>query len=466
MLSLRDLMAVSFMTALSGILPSVPLTMGCSTMQNDQAPVQTHPDTLAREMRRVLDDEFAAWYPRSVDTLYGGFFSDLDYRWNVEGLQAKFVVSQARHVWSAAHAEQFYNTQTPFRQLAAHGAAFLRGTMWDSRWGGLYDLVSREGEPVLEDGRIIKRAYGNAFAIYGLAEYTAATGDTSALRLAQETFRWLEAHSYDPLHGGYFQFMERDGTPLEQGWHGVPPKDQNSTIHLLEAFTRLYEVWPDSMVRMRLEGLLRLVRDVITTPRGYMVLFFGRDWTPVTYATASAELRAENYEFDHVSFGHDVETAYLMLEASAALGLKNDTATLTVAKRMVDHTLAYGWDRDHGGLFDGGYYLPGAEQPSIVRSTKEWWCQTEALNSFLLMADLFPAEAAHYYDRFCAQWDYCKKYVIDFEHGGWYWGGIDAVPGNTRVPKASIWKCNYHTSRALINCIRRLQGRSTRSSGG
>ena len=148
-----------------------------------------------------------------------------------------------------------------------------------------------------------------------------------------------------------------------------------------------------------------------------------------------------------------------MLEASAALGLKDDSATLRVARRMVDHALAFGWDGEHGGLFDGGYYEQGQDRPSIVRPTKEWWCQAEALNSFLLMSDLFSDESARYYEKFCAQWDYCKKFVIDYEHGGWYWGGIDGAPRNTHVPKASIWKCNYHTSRALINCIRRIHTR-------
>jgi mannobiose 2-epimerase len=152
-----------------------------------------------------------------------------------------------------------------------------------------------------------------------------------------------------------------------------------------------------------------------------------------------------------------VETAYLMLEASEALGIKNDAATLTVAKKMVDHTLKYGWDKERGGIYDGGYYANGENQPSIVRNTKEWWCQVEALNSFLLMSDLFPRDKRDYFGKFCSQWEYCKKYLIDHEYGGWYWGGIDIVPQNKYVPKVSIWKCNYHTSRGLINCINRLE---------
>jgi len=458
--TIRRLHVVSFVLLFFMLSTSVFSTMGCATMNDKQAPAQTNLDTIAFQMRGALDAEFAAWYPRSVDTHCGGFFSDLDYAWNVDGPQQKFVVTQARHVWSAAHAARFYNTDTPFTAIAAHGIAFLRDKMWDPHRGGFYDMVTREGEPILEDGRIIKKAYGNSFAVYALAECAGVAGDTAALRMAQETFRWLEAHSYDPQHGGYFQFIDHEGTPLEKGWRDSPPKDQNSSIHLLEAFTTLYQVWPDPTVRKRLEELLHLVRDVITTPRGYMVLFFERDWTPVSFVKSSAAVRARNYEFDHVSFGHDVETAYLMLEASAALGLKNDTTTMRVARKMVDHALAYGWDAGRGGIFDGGFYLDGADRPSLTRTTKEWWCQAEALNSFLHMSELFPGDAAHYVGKFCEQWDYCTKFLIDPEHGGWYWGGLDSAPEHSHSPKASIWKCNYHTSRALINCIRRIHARN------
>jgi mannobiose 2-epimerase len=367
------------------------------------------------------------------------------------------IVTQARHVWAASNAALFHQKDDGLRKVAAHGVEFLKSKMWDREFGGFYNLVDREGVPITDGGQIIKQAYGNAFAIYGLAAYYKTWGDTSALNLAKEAFQWLEHHSYDPKYGGYFQFLSRDRLPFKEGYRGVPPKDQNSTIHLLESFTELYSVWHDPTLKERLHSLLRIVRDTITTDKGYMMLFFNRDWTPISYRDSSQEVRERNYEFDHVSFGHDVETPYLMLEASHALGIRNDTTTLRVAKKMVDHVLANGWDNEHGGIYDGGFYFKGDDKPKIVKNTKEWWSQVEAFNSFLLMSNLFPDDEHHYYDKFCIQWNYCKKHVIDNEHGGWYWGGADIVPDNRFSVKGSIWKCNYHTSRGLINCIKRLK---------
>lgn len=410
---------------------------------------------IAVEMRRVLDDELERWYPLSIDTTCGGFFSDINEQWELDGKQDKMIVTQARHVWSAAHAAMFYQKDNALRNVAAHGLRFLKTKMWDQQFGGYYTLVDRRGEPLKE--MVVKRADGNAYAIYGLATYYRASGDTVALKMAQETFEWLEKHSYDPQYGGYFQYMSQDGIALRNGFNGAPPKDQNSSIHLLECLTELSRVWPDPKLRDRLHSLLQIIRDRIATERGYMILSFTRDWNPVSYRDSSADVREKNYEFDHVSFGHDVETAYLMLEASEALGLHNDTSTVNVAKKMIDHALEHGWDRERGGLYDGGYYFAGEKKPRIVRNTKEWWSQAEALNALLMMSDRFPDDGHRYYEKFCTQWEYCKKYLIDNERGGWYWGGTDMVPGNTHFPKSSIWKCNYHTSRALINCINRLK---------
>jgi mannobiose 2-epimerase len=403
-------------------------------------------DTLLVEVQKILDNEFKLFYPLSIDTLYGGFFSDINYKWELDGRQNKMIVTQARHIWSTANAALFYNNNEMTR-IAEHGFKFLKNKMWDQKFGGFYDLVNRKGEPLNENGKIIKRAYGNAFAIYGLAAYYKASGDTGALKLARETFNWLEKNSYDSLFGGYFQFLSRDGKPFREGFENVPPKDQNSSIHLLEAFTELYSVWPDKKLKERLTSLQQIIRDTITTDKGYMNLFFKRDWTPV--------LNGE-YEIDHVSFGHDVETAYLLLEASDVLGIENDTNTLEAAKRMVDHALQNGWDEEYGGLYNGGYYYDiKQKQASIINNEKEWWSQAEALNSFLMMSELFPNDKK-YYEKFLFLWDYTKKYLIDNENGGWFWGGIDKAPNHKFTPKVTIWKCNYHTSRSLINCIKRL----------
>jgi mannobiose 2-epimerase len=177
------------------------------------------------------------------------------------------------------------------------------------------------------------------------------------------------------------------------------------------------------------------------------------------------ESREAHYDIDHISFGHDVETAYLMMEASARLGIRDDSVTLAVAKKKVDYALRYGWDIAHGGLYDGGFLAGGDSRVVIVRDTKEWWAQAEALNSFLMMSALYPDDTLRYFEKFRTQWRFCERYVIDGENGGWYWDALDTKPESRYSPKGSIWKADYHTSRAMINCIRRLDLLTTHGKG-
>jgi mannobiose 2-epimerase len=424
----------------------------------------TESKELIEEIQSSLKSELLdVWYPVSLDTVYGGFLCDFTFDWQADRPQNKMLVTQARHLWTASEAAMFYNDA--YRKIAEHGFQFLRDKMWDEKYGGFYMLRDRQGGHASRPFSDEKRAYGIAFSIYAIAAYYSMSGDSTALNLAIKTFRWLDKHSHDPEYKGYFDHTRRDGSWYNSdSLKNSPPssaslcwKDQNSSIHLLEAFTALYAIWPDSQLRQRLEEMLSLIRDVITTESGYMTLFFARDWTPVSLRDSSDAMRQANWYYDHVSFGHDVETAYLMLEASAVLGRKGDARTLAIAKNMVDHSLAKGWDVENGGFYDAGYYFDDSDSITIINDVKTWWVQAEGLNALLLMAKLFPQEEK-YHDAFIKQWAYIKRYLIDHEHGGWYAEGLDKSPDQRRAAKASEWKVNYHTARALLNCIKRLKG--------
>jgi mannobiose 2-epimerase len=159
-----------------------------------------------------------------------------------------------------------------------------------------------------------------------------------------------------------------------------------------------------------------------------------------------------------------VETAYLLLEASHVAGLKDDTTTLRVAKKMVDHALLNGWDSVAGGFYDEGYYFKDKPGITIIRDTKNWWAQAEGLNTLLLMADLFPEDNQRYFEKFRTMWAYIDKNLIDHEHGEWYSGGLDKQPQFKTALKGHIWKAAYHQYRSMENCVKRLRG-NTQEAG-
>lgn len=432
-----------------GVIVMTVLSIGLTVRSPASA---GEPQAIEDAMRTMLE----AWYPKVIDEEHGGYISSFSHDWKMTGSQEKMIVTQARHLWTLSKVTTLFPDDPGYPEFAGHGFDFLKDHMWDDEYGGFFQLVTREGEPIPDSQfgeNHPKTLYGNAFAIYGLAAHYGATGNPGSLDLAKQAFNWLETHSHDKEHGGYFQPLERDGTPVRDGY----PKDYNSGIHILEALTELYTVWPDDLVRARLDEMFHIVRDTMVSDRGYLKLYFSEDWTHLSYRDSSETVIRENIGRDHVTPGHDIETSFLLLEAAHALGMENDPETQETAKRLTDHTLATGWDSGTGGFYDTGYYFPGDDELTIIRDTKNWWAQAEGLNTLLIMADLYPDDPNDYSDKFEQQWAYIHEYLIDHEHGGWYDSGLDKQPDSVHSRKSHIWKGNYHTFRALMRVRERLE---------
>jgi cellobiose epimerase len=424
------------------------------------------PEIVDRLHTMLTKDLFEKFYPYILDKINGGFLCNLTYDWRFVPPQDKMIVTQARHVWTPSKAARFFPEDKRYVQAAKHGFEFLKNAMWDKEFGGFYTMRNVAGR--LSEYRNFfeeKRTYGIAFAIYALAAYYELTKEKEALDLAIEGFEWIEKHAYDPIGGGYYQFLTRAGKPYGEeeikastayDANEAYYKDQNSSIHLLEAYTELYNVWKNDLLKKRLNELLLLIRDTITTEKGYMNLFFDHKWKPISFRHATEEERSRNYGLDHVSFGHDFETAFLMLEASHALGLKDDKKTLNTAKKMMDHAIENGFDESVGGFYDGGYYYDESDECTIIfEGKKNWWAQAEGLNSLLLFSRIFP-EDPKYFDYFLKELEYIDKYLLDHDFGGWFEGGTDKEPDLREGMKGHIWKACYHEGRSLMNCIRML----------
>ncbi len=395
--------------------------------------------------RDVLD----VWFPRTVDTENGGFRADFARDWkpgtNREG---KFSVFQGRMTWIAAQvAMRRPELKERFLPIAQHGLKYMNDTLWDKEHGGFYWGLDNSGQiaSFYTDG---KHLYGISFALYGTAATYQATHDPQALALAQKAFRWIDEHAHDATNGGYFEWLTRDGkviqgTPDAAVLEPIPVsafptgyKSMNTHIHLLEAFSQLYEVWKDETLRQRVEELLAISREKICLQPGVMNLYFTNDWRAIP---------------DHDSYGHDVETAYLMLEAEDVLGHGHDPKTERMAKLLVDHALANGWDQTLGGFYQDGTAFGKPES-----RLKEWWVQWEGLNALLLMHERYGQETDAYFKAFQHQWQFIKDYQIDAEfHGVYEMVGENGKPVDPN--KGRIWKAAYHDGRSLLNVSERLR---------
>jgi mannobiose 2-epimerase len=130
---------------------------------------------------------------------------------------------------------------------------------------------------------------------------------------------------------------------------------------------------------------------------------------------------------------------------------------MEITKKMVDNALDNGWDKKSAGVYDAGYFYKNEDTVTILQKSKNWWAQAETMNTLLIMSELYPNDPHQYEKRFKEQWQFIKDYLIDWEYGDWYESAIDQDPHAKTARKSQIWKCNYHTSRSLINCINRIK---------
>jgi mannobiose 2-epimerase len=402
---------------------------------------------LASEVQNALySDVINVWFPRSVDRAHGGFHTHFTRDWQWTPSDGKSSVMQGRMTWVASQVVlRDPKLKAEFLPIVQQGVSYLENVMWDKQDGGFFWLLDDDGKttPEFTDG---KHLYGIAFCIYGLAAAHQATGDAQALEFARKAFLWTDQHAHDSEHGGYYEWLARDGTPIQpnspNGQVAMGPigpvgyKSMNTHIHLLEAFTELYRARPDPALRARLEEMLAIVRDKICVEPGAMNLYFTNAWQPIP---------------DHDSFGHDVETAYLMLEADELLHHQASEKTERMAKMLVDHALAYGWDKINGGFFQDGTTTGSSES-----TLKEWWVQAEGLNALLLMHDRYGAQDPIYFQRFLEQWNFIENHTIDSQYHGLYnLTKADGTP--VTQDKGSIWKGGYHDGRAFWNVSARLR---------
>ncbi|MEM6689811.1 MAG: AGE family epimerase/isomerase, partial [Planctomycetota bacterium] len=377
----------------------------------------------------------------SVDPIHGGFLEELSSGGEFTGRE-KFLTLQARQVWFFSRVAREGIRPHDSLEAAKSGFDFLVNHFHDSEHGGYFAKVEVNGQPV--DRR--KHVYPNAFVIYAFVEYYRATRDESALGEAGKLFQVLEEHCYDTKYGGYREFFYDDWRlitdPSEAGYVGaINTKTYNSHLHLLEAFAQLFRETQDPLVGERLAELIDINTLTVSSPNGpFNIDGWNRDWTPVE---TERNMRA--------SYGHDVECAWLVIDAAEALG--RSPATLrNWAESIVAYSLEFGYDERHGGFC---YTGPGGKMSDDRK--KVWWTQNEAMVAMLLLHQMTGRK------RYREAFDGTMQFVFDHQietDGGWWNTLKEDGSASDNPSRTSMWQGGYHNGRSLIFCEKMLRDNS------
>ena len=358
------------------------------------------------------------WLRHGLDRQHGGFHGHIDRRGLPGEPTDKGAIQQARHLWTWS---SWYERREPTeraRRAAEAAFSFLVDHLLDPNDGEFAYRSTRTGRVV--DAR--KLLYAQAFSIYALSTYASVFGVPVARDLALRCFESLDRRAHDDRYGGYDLSNEREWTSPGT------EKETNTHIHLMEAFTALYAVTRDSRVEARLAEMSDLCATRLLQPSGYVHKEFLRDWTP--------------HEVPSVSYGHDLETAWLLIDAELTLGQPR-AHVVAAATRMACHAAHYGFDAERGGYFEEGIPHGG-----VTGFEKIWWVQFEALPG-LWWTYRLTAETL-YLERLLRTLEWIESDQRDTEHGEWFWGVLpDGGLGPNGGVKGGLWKAAYHNIRAL-----------------
>lgn len=373
------------------------------------------------------------WAENAIDRVNGGFVGETDIHGVAKPRANKGGILHARILWFFSEIAGFTGNEK-YRRLADVAYDYLTTHFWDKEYYGIYWEIDCHGSVV--DSK--KHVYAQSFAIYAFCAYRRLTGSDDALAKAVELYRQIETSAYDPDSSGYREAFNRTWEEISNSAlsDAEPdfPRTMNTHLHLFEAITALYTVFPDKGVQFSLRRLLGCFTGYFVSPGNFHLrMYFDNAWQD----------QSTSY-----SYGHDIECSWLLWESAEAIGDNRLSSALApVVINMVNACLNNSLG-EHGEILDG-YDLK--ERKPIA--SRPWWIQAEALVGFLNAYSM--TGEVQYFRAFQNIWLFINEYLIDGKEGEWHWYSI--LDREKSPYKTGFWKAPYHNGRAMLEVCKRLR---------
>ena len=389
---------------------------------------------MSKEYQYIIDDMHAEleqilnyWTKFGIDNKDGGFVGQRDFYNTVVPNADKGIILNTRLLWSFSAASNYLKS-SKYESVCDRAYTYLKTYFKDKVYEGVFWEVNHLGIPT----NTRKQVYAQAFAIYALSEYYKFSKKQEVKDWAITIFKNLEKYARVNKQAGYFEAFNEDWTPIadmrlsEKDMNAA--KTMNTHLHVLEAYTSLLEIYNDKTLKDALVELIILFQNKFINDSGHYDLFFNEKWNRLS---------------NTISFGHDIETAWLVIEAAKAI--KDDTLlkeTQVTAIKVIHAFLLEGIDQQ------GAVMNEKDTVSNKLDTDRHWWPQVEALIG--LKYGYTISKNIDYLQKSKKIWNFTKKYLIDKENGEWHFR-VDAMGlPYKQENKVSMWKAPYHTIRACI----------------
>ncbi|OAB47124.1 AGE family epimerase/isomerase [Paenibacillus antarcticus] len=385
---------------------------------------------LKAEIIRELEDHILPFWSGCMDSTNGGFYGGVNIDLQQQPQADKGGIATSRILWSFSSAYVITGNEQ-YLSCAKHAYTFLIDQIMDKEFQGLYWMVDYMGAP--KDTR--KHVYTQSFGIYALSEYYKASKDPNALEMAKQLFHLIEMKGFNPEINAYKEEFDRVWTEIPNEMlseNGVQADiTMNTHIHVLEAYTNLFTVWPDDRLRAALTNLLEILYTKIYNPNTkFLGVFFDKKWHSL---------------LDLKSFGHDIEASWLIDRTLHVLNIDKPEyvqMVIDIAYNIANYAI-----QEDGSLIN-------EQEQDHVDKTRVWWVQAEAIVGFY---NAYQRTQDPIFLKLVSNlWHYIKDNIIDDRpNGEWFWS---IEPDGTPSPREinGAWKCPYHNSRFCLEMIERV----------
>ena len=377
--------------------------------------------TLAKVYRDgLLKDTIPFWFPRSVDSLHGGFLHCFDRDGTLVDTD-KSVWVQGRMTWMLLSLYNTVGKRAEWFEWAKQGLEFLEKHCCDTD-GRMFFHVTREGRPI----RKRRYAYSEAFAAIAHAAYARASGSDRSARRARELFDLFTRWNFTP---GLAPAKYEDTRPMI----GLAPR----MITIVTAQELRENLGSDDVLNGWIDRCIDEIRR----------LFVKLDLRVVMENVGPNGEVYDHFDGRTLNPGHAIEGAWFIMREGKHRG---DSGLVRLGCDMLDWMWERGWDREHGGIY---YFrdMYGKPVQEYWQDMKFWWPHNETIIATLL-AHTLTGEAKYLeMHRQVHEWSY--SHFPDPECGEWY-GYLHRDGSVATSLKGSLWKSFFHLPRMQWYCRR------------
>ncbi len=383
---------------------------------------------LAQAAMEHLRNVILPYWKGLKDDTYGGYYGYMGQDLVLDKKAEKGCILNSRILWFFSEAAMALGDAS-LREYADHAYRFMAEHCLDRVNGGVYWSMTCNGAPL----DTTKHTYNQGFGIYALASYYRLTGSQEALQDAFRLFEMIEAHCTDEK--GYLEAFTVDWQPESNeklSENGVmAEKTMNTLLHVFEGYSGLYEATRNEAVGRAMERILGIYADKIWSPElKRQLVFFDANYNSI---------------IDLYSYGHDIESSWLMDWGCGLLGRQELTQKISdINREMAVAVLEAAFD---------GRSLANECDRGEVNTDRIWWVQAETVLGILHLWEKLPGEEK--YKEYAANaFRFIEEYLVDKRPGSeWFYS---VTPEGTPIagkPILESWKCPYHNGRMCLKIM-------------